>query len=145
MKKEVLEAILAELGKDASAYQSDLKTFATDDLDVNEQIEIDDISQKDQSADISDDLQAQAATLANTVSTVKSYLTISRNDCSPGALVETDEMYLLIGVSLPPMQINNKKVTGITEDSKIYPSMKGKKQGDTLQLGDRKYTILSVS
>ena len=145
MKKEILEAILAELGKDTKAYRSDLHTLDTDNLDVNEQIEIDDISQKDQSTDISDDLQAQAATLGNTANLVKSYLTVPRNDCSPGALVETDEIYVLIGVSLPLMHVNNKKVVGVREDSKLYPSIKGKRKGDTLQLGDKAYSILSVS
>lgn len=145
MKKEIIEAILMELGRHTEAYQSDSETFDTDNLDVNEQIGIDDISQKDQSTDISDDLQAQATALDNTASTLKSFLTVSRNDCTPGALVETDEMYMLVGVSLPPVHINNKKVLGVTEDAKIYPSIKGKKKGDTIQLGNEKYFILSVS
>lgn len=76
-----------ELAKDTKAYQSDWQTFDTDNLYVNEQIEIDDISQKYQPAVISDDLQDQGATLDNTVNIVKSYLTVSRNDCSWGALV----------------------------------------------------------
>lgn len=146
MKKDIIDAILAALKKDKNAYQSGFQTLDTDtDIDENALVEIDDISHKDQSTDISDDLQPQAAMLSNTINTVTGYQTIVRSDCGPGALVETDEMYLLIGVSLPPLHVNNKKVAGITEDAKIYPSLKGKKKGDRLQLGNKTYTILSVS
>lgn len=145
MKKEILDAILAALEKDSKAYQSDLQTLATDNLDVNEQIEIDDISQKDQSTDIANDLQAHAAILADKINTVESFKNISRADCGPGALVETDDMYLLIGVALPPLHVNNKKVAGVTEDARIYSSLLGKSKGDSIQLGDKSYTVLSVS
>ncbi|MFT3750684.1 MAG: hypothetical protein QM768_20400 [Agriterribacter sp.] len=145
MKKEILDTILVALEKDAKAYQSDLQTFDTDNLDVNDQTDIDDISHKDQSTDISDDLLPQAARLDNTINIIKSYQAVSRNDCGPGALIETSEMYLLVGVSLPPVHVNNKKVAGITEDAKIYPAIKGKKKGDIFSLGDKDYTILSVS
>lgn len=146
MKKDIINAILTDLKENKEAYQSDLQTFNTDiDLDENALVEIDDISQKDQSTDIADDLQPQAAVLSHTINMVTGYQTISRNDCGPGALVETDEMYLLIGVSLPPLRINNKKTVGIPEDAKIYPSLKGKKKGDQIQIGNKNYSILSVS
>jgi hypothetical protein len=146
MKKEILDAVLEELKKDAKAYQSELQTLDTNiNLDENDLIEIDDISQKDQSTDISDDIQMQTANLDHTIAIVKSYQTISRNEFSPGALVETSEMYLLVGVSLPALRINNKKLIGIPEDTKIYSLLKGKKKGDRFRLGKQEYAILSVS
>lgn len=144
MKKKILDAIINELSNSAKAYRSGLQTLDTDNLDVNDLVEIDDISQKDQSTDISDDLQVQAATLDNTIDTLKSYEAISRNELSPGALVETTEMYLLVGVSLPPVQVNGKKVIGVTEGGRIYPSLQGKKKGEKFELGTRSFSILSV-
>jgi hypothetical protein len=146
MKKQILEAILEELGKGARAYQSDLLTLDTNiNLDENASVGIDDISQKDQSADISNDMQARAVNLTNTINTVKVYQTISRNEFSPGALVETRDMYLLVGVSLPPLHVNNKKVIGITENAPIYSLLRGKKKGDNLHMGNTDSPILSVS
>jgi hypothetical protein len=146
MKKEILEAILGELKKEADAYQAGFKTLdAAIDLDENTSIGIDDVSQKDQSTDIFDDMQPQAGILDDTISTVKSYQTVSRDEFSPGALVETDKMYLLVGVSLPPLLVNHKKVLGIAEGAKIYPSLKGKKKGDKLRIGNNDHPILSVS
>lgn len=146
MKTVILNAIIGELNKNAIAYKSSLRTLDTDiNLDENTLIEPDDISQKDQSTDISTDLQGQAEILNNTINTVESYQAVERTVFSPGALVETDGMYLLVGVSLPPLQINNKKVIGVTENAKIYPSLEGKKKGDQLRLANRVFTILSVS
>ena len=146
MKKQILNAILEELAKTAKAYQSDLQTLGTGiNLDENTSIGVDDISQKDQSTDISNDLQGRALNLDKIIEIVKGYQTVSRNEFSPGALVETKDMYLLAGVSLPPLHVNNKKVIGITEDAKAYPALKGKKKGDILYMGNKEYLILSVS
>ena len=85
MKKQILNAILEELTKDAKAYQSDLQTLDTGiNLDEDNPIEVDDISQKDQSTDISNDLQGQALSLDSTIGIVKEYQTISCNEFSPG-------------------------------------------------------------
>jgi len=146
MKKDILDAVIERLKKDTKAYQSSLDTLDTGiNLDENALIEPDDISQKDQATDIADDLQVQPEILNNTINTVKSYQAMVRNVFSPGALVETDGMYLLAGVSLPPLHINNKKVIGVPEDAKIYPSLQGKKKGDQIQLANQVFTILSVS
>jgi len=144
MKKKILDAVINELNKTAKAYRSGLRTLDTDNTDGNDLVEIDDISQKDQSTDISDDLQVQAAMLDNTIDTLKGYKAVSLDELSPGALVETAEMYLLVGVSLPPLQVNGKKVIGLTEGGKIYPSLKGKKKGDKFELGTRSFSILSI-
>lgn len=146
MKKQILNAILEQLSKNAKAYESDLQTLDTGILlDEDASIGVDDISQKDQSTDISNDLQGQALDLDSTIGIIKGYQTVSRNEFSPGALIETQDMYLLAGVSLPPLQVNNKRVIGITEDAKAYPVLKGKKKGDKLYMGKKEYIILSVS
>jgi len=145
MKKEILDAILGELKHNSKAYLAGQQTLNTDiDLDENALVEIDDISQKDQATDISEDLLIPAASLDNLINAVKNFQTVSKNTLGPGALVETREMYLLIGVALPPLQVNGKKVIGVTEGGRIYPSLQGKKQGDKFELGNRSFLILSV-
>ncbi|MFT4154294.1 hypothetical protein [Parafilimonas sp.] len=97
--------------KNAKAYDYNVGALDADtDLNENILVEIDDISQKDQATDIADDLSEQATRLDHTINTIKRYQTESQNEITPGALVETGLMYLLIGVALPSLQVNDKKV-----------------------------------
>ncbi|HQD09213.1 MAG TPA: hypothetical protein PLQ65_06085 [Flavihumibacter sp.] len=145
MKKEIIDAIVAELNKGAKAYQSNLNTLNTSiDLDEEATIDVDDISQKDQSTDISDDLSARANLLENIINKVKTYASISKDDFSPGALVETSDLYILVGIAFPSVRVHNKKVVGVSEEAELYPELAGKKQGDKITLGKKTYSILSV-
>ena len=62
----------------------------------------------------------------------------------PGALIETDSHYIYIGISVPSFQLEDKTVLTISEKAPAYLSMRGKKPGDTLELGEHYYKIVSI-
>ncbi|SDD56415.1 hypothetical protein [Niabella drilacis] len=145
MKKEILDVILKTLEKDATGVEQEISTQDTNaGIDTEATTDLDAISQRDQATDIYNLLQQPKETAANTVAIVKKYRDLLRNDVGPGALVETTEHFFLVGVVLPPLEINGKKVAGITTDAPAYANLEGKKKGDEVHLGEADYLILSV-
>ncbi|ANH82530.1 hypothetical protein A8C56_17505 [Niabella ginsenosidivorans] len=145
MKKEILDAIIKALEKNTTGLKQEINTEeATATIDEAATAEVDALSQKDEAADLSNLLQSPLETTENTISTVKKYQTVSREEIGPGALVETDAHWLLVGVVLPLLEIKGKKVAGVAPDAPAYATLEGKKKGDQVHLGNREYLILSV-
>ncbi|MEN9335655.1 MAG: hypothetical protein RLZZ500_642 [Bacteroidota bacterium] len=63
---------------------------------------------------------------------------------TPGALIETDSHFIYMGISIPAFTLENKTVITISEKAPAYSSMRGKKAGDTIELGEQLYKILSI-
>ncbi len=144
-KKEILDAVIKALEKNTAGFQQEINTEgATAAIDEEATAEIDALSQKDEAADLSNLLQQPLATVQNTINTVKQYQTVARENIGPGALVETDAHFLLVGVVIPLLEIGGKKVAGVALDAPAYATLEGKKKGDQVHLGNREYLILSV-
>ncbi len=62
-----------------------------------------------------------------------------------GALIETDKNYFFLGVALPAFKYNDKEVYCISPEAPVYAKIRGKKEGDSLQLGDRTLEITGIS
>ena len=61
-----------------------------------------------------------------------------------GAIVETQKNMIFIGVSFPIITLDGKELLGITTETPIYASLKGKGQGDHIKLGKEEYSILAI-
>ncbi len=140
-----MDAILKALEKDTTGIMQEIDTQESNaDIDTEATADLDALSQRDQATDIYNLLRQSKETAENTVAIVKKYQNISRNDIGPGALIETTEHFFLVGVVLPPLDINDKKVIGIPLDAPAYANLEGKKKGDEIHLGEADYLILSV-
>ncbi len=145
MKKEILDAILKALENETAGIEQEIDTQESNAaIDTEATADLDTISQRDQATDIYNLLQQPKDTAENTAAMVKQYRELSRSDAGPGALVETTEYFFLVGVALPPLEINGKKVAGITTDAPAYANLEGKRKGDEIHLGECDYLILSV-
>ena len=145
MKKEILDAIIKALEKETAGVTEEIDTQETNaGIDTASTADLDTLSQRDQATDIYNLLQQPKEAAANTLATVKRYRETSRDNIGPGALVETTEYYFLVGVVLPPLEINGKKTTGVPLDAPAYANLEGKRKGDEIHLGPADYLILSV-
>lgn len=145
MKKEILGAIIKALEKDTAGVVEEIDTQDTNTgIDTEATADLDALSQRDQATDIYNLLQQPREAAANTVAAVKRYQETSRDNVGPGALVETTEYFFLVGVVLPPLEVNGKKVAGIPLDAPAYANLEGKRKGDEVHLGDADYLILAV-
>lgn len=61
-----------------------------------------------------------------------------------GAVVLTDQRDFFIAVSSEEVEVNGKKVFGMSEKAPLYAKMRGLKTGDSFQFNETKYKILDV-
>ncbi len=61
-----------------------------------------------------------------------------------GAVVYTDQRDFFIAVSSEEVDVNGKKIFGMSEKAPLYAQMRGLKSGDLFQFNETKYKILDV-
>lgn len=61
-----------------------------------------------------------------------------------GALVQTDKATFLVGVAQETMDIDGKKVAGISMASPIYKKMEGKGKGAEAEVNDTEHKIVDL-
>lgn len=146
MKEQILDAIIAQLEQNTKSLDVNIDTLDTSaDLDENATIDPDDHSQQSEAKDMTQRLQQPIINLENAINELKTYKNLERSIVEQGAVVETDNGTLVIGVSIAPMDLDGKKIIGISEVAPIYSQINGKKAGETLQIGNKEYKILSIS
>lgn len=145
MKSKIIEAVIEVLEKNVQTYENNLNTLETNtNLDENATVDIDERSQQGEATDLSARMQEPLIAIENTISSLKQFKDASKNDAGNGAIVETDTHFFIMGAAVPPMDVDGKKVAGITLDAPAYAELEGKKKGDSFNLGDTEYRILNV-
>jgi hypothetical protein len=61
-----------------------------------------------------------------------------------GAIVETNQNLLFIGVSCPAIPMDGKDILGISTETPIYATLRGKTKGDTFKMGKEEYVITAI-
>ena len=62
-----------------------------------------------------------------------------------GTLVETDQNYLFVGISVPPFQFEDKEVLAFSDHAPVFQNIKGKNKGDTVEVGAKSLKIIDFS
>lgn len=65
------------------------------------------------------------------------------DEVQPGALVVTDKMVILVGIS-GEFESEGKKIHGISTSAPIYEAMKGKKAGESFSINSNTFKIKDV-
>ncbi len=61
-----------------------------------------------------------------------------------GAVVLTDQRDFFIAVSSEQVEVEGKKIFGMSEKAPLYAQMRGLKAGDSFQFNETKYKILDI-
>ena len=62
-----------------------------------------------------------------------------------GTLIETDKNYIFVGISLPVFKYEGKDVISVSEEAPVFQTLKSKTLGDTLELGNNNFKIISFN
>lgn len=146
MKSKIFDNIAQQLEKHISQFGESVDTFDTNaDIDENETIDMDERSQQDEATDMKQRLERPLEALEHALLQLKSYKKGEESiEAGTGSIVETKESYYVLGIALPPMDLEGKKVLGVSAAAPFYPSIEGKKKGERLKLGDDEQEILNV-
>lgn len=146
MKKE---SILKHLISEQKQVIEDLKTEIDNrrsaaDIDEEDTIDDDDFAQQEVNKDFVRRFRDQLDVAQSDLATLKSFIHKESNKIEPGALVDTDNFCIVVGVSVKNSKYDGKKVICMSEEAPAYEKNKNKKEGDELELGQKMVTIKNI-
>ena len=146
MKEEILEHMVQE----QKQVIEDLKTEINNrrsaaDIDEEDTIDDDDFAQQEVNKDFVRRFRDQLDTAQSDLATLKSYVHKQSSKVEPGALVYTKEFCILVGVSVKNTEYDGKKIICMSEEAPAYQNNKEKKEGDKLELGNKKVDIEKIA
>ena len=115
------------------------------DLDENDSSDPEDFSHQDEAKDMQLRYEQMIIQTKNNLEFLAQCKNKICTSIETGALIETENLYLFIGISLPQFELNNKKVISITEQAPIFNLIKEKSLGKKIVIGTTENTILAIS
>lgn len=132
------EQIIADLEKAVEVYRRG------SDIDEEDTIDPDDLSRQSEAKDMQLGLENKLSKEKQVVKTLLNFKDKQVLTLQNGALVETDKMYIYVGVVTHPIEIGGKKLLSISQKAPIMNLLKDKKAGDTIKIGSLIHTIKSI-
>lgn len=144
-KSAIIETISAQLKRNMDELIISLDNYeTTSDLDENDTRDMEDLSQQDESKEIQRQLQRQLTQAQETYAQLQELAGETVSSAKPGALVSTDKNLFYIGPSMASIPVGDKELFCISSESPAFQVMRGKKAGDSFELANEKFEILSI-
>lgn len=145
-KNEVLSKIIEEQNTIITNLENSVTRYKTaSDIDENDSIDPEDFSHQEEAKEMQLRYEQMLIQANKNLEVLASYKTKSYTSIESGALVETENLYLFIGISVQQFKLNGKNVITISEQAPIYNSLKEKTVGEKIAIGTLQNTILSIS
>ena len=144
-RQDILEKIIEEQNKVVESLEQSVERYKiASDLDEESTHDPEDFSHQTEAKD----MQLRYEKMLREAQQSMDFLINEKDEnhevVEEGALIETDDNYLFIGVSVPRFQAGRKEVVSLSTEAPIFESLKGKKVGETLQLGAQELIIKSI-
>lgn len=145
-RKDILKSIIEEQDKLIDNLNNSVNRYTVaSDIDEESTHDPEDFSQQTQAKD----MQLRYEKLRNDAQQQLNFLHSEINEVhdkiEAGSLIETDKNYFFVGASVPLFEVNEKEVIVLSEEAPVFQELKDKSVGDTVKVGDEKYTITSIS
>lgn len=145
-KKEILNRILEEQKKVIDNLQTSIDRYkSASSRDDDNSIDPEDYSHQDEAKDMKMRLEEILHKEQRDKTIIENCLNSQNSVIERGAVIETQEYYFFVGVSLPKFTWNGKDVLTISEKAPIFSKIKDKKAGDEITLGNKSLRILAIS
>lgn len=145
-REEILNKIIEEQQRVIDNLKKSVERYKTaSDLDEDDTSDPDDLARQTEAKDMQLRFEKMLKKEQQDMAFVQSERGKSYKEAELGALIETDQNYFFLAVSLPKFEIGGKEVFCISVEAPIYNQLIGKKVGDQVQIGDNIYSILSIS
>ncbi len=133
------QMVVADLKKSIESYKeaADLDEEATRDMD--------DFAQQNENKETQLRLEQQLSSAQTDMDVLEFYADSNYDSVQAGALLQTDSLYFLIGLSLGAFEDKTLTVQFVSTGSPAYDSLVGKKVNDHFKLGNTDYKILAIA
>jgi hypothetical protein len=145
-KKEVLHKIIDEQKKIIDNLQTSINRYkSAGNRDDNNTLDPEDYSHQDEAKEMKMRLEEILYKEQRDLNIIENCLNSKNNQIEKGALVETEQYYIFIGISIPRFNIDKKEVITISEKAPIFNTIKDKKVGNEITIGTQIIKIATIS
>lgn len=145
-KINIIDSLIDEQKKIILTIEDSILRYKNaSDLDENDSSDPEDFSHQDEAKDMQLRYEQMFIQTKNNLEFLELCKNKNCTNIEVGALIETENLYLFIGISLPQFELNNKKVISITEQAPIFNLIKEKSLGEKIVIGTTENTILAIS
>ena len=144
-RAEILQRIIEEQNKVIQNLQESVDRYkSASDLDEDDTADPDDYARQTQAKDMQLRYEKMLVKEKNDLNFVLSEKETSHTEIETGSVVETENHYFFIGVALPAFKMESKEVFCISPEAPIFGKLRGKKTGDTIEMGSNTFKITSI-
>jgi len=133
-----LESNLAELTQALNDYES------ASNIDEGDTLDPEDFSQQAEFKEMQLRMKIQLDQANAQLEHLEELAHKNVNIIEPGAILETQHNIIFIGVSFPVIHLDGKELLGITTETPIYASLKGKTIGESFAMGKGEFAIQAI-
>lgn len=146
-KKEIINAIIEEQNKVVLDLEKSIEMYkSTSDIDEDDTLDPEDYSHQNEAQEMQFRHEERLKGEKDKLSYLESHKYRDATEkVETGSLVETEAQYIFIGFSMHPFGVNGKDMLCISEKAPITKAILGKEKGDSINIGDKSYTILNIA
>lgn len=115
------------------------------DIDETDTIDPEDLSHQTEAGEMKLLFEKQLFRAEDELEHLKNLNIEKKKFVEAGAYVSTEKFHFFVGHATMPFDFEGKHIIGISVDSPIFLTMKGKHSGDSFSHAGNEYTILDIS
>jgi len=115
------------------------------DIDETDTIDPEDLSHQTESGEMKHLFEKKLFRAEVELEQLKNMNVEAKTSVEIGAFVSTEKFHFFVGHATMPFDFEGKHIIGISVDSPIFPTMKGKGHGDSFSHAGNDYTILEIN
>ncbi len=115
------------------------------DIDETDTIDPEDLSHQTESGEMKQLFEKKLFRAEVELNQLKNLNVDQKSLVEAGAFVATEKFHFFVGHATMPFDFEGKHIVGISVDSPIFPTMKGKGNGDSFSHAGNDYKILEIN
>ena len=144
-REEILNEIIKEQHRVIDSLKESVERFNTaSDMDEDSTNDPGDFAKQAEAKDMQLRYETLLKKEKNDLEFVLNEINKAYTEIDFGAIVETDKNYFFLAVPLPKLNINGKELFCISKEAPVYNKLKGKKIGDTVEMGNTSHEIVNI-
>lgn len=141
-RREIIERIITEHQKVVESLRASVDQYKTaSDLDEESTHNPEDFSHQTEAKDMQLYFEKALGEQERNSGFLLGEKDKSHDVVENGSLIESDDHYIFVGISVPVFKIGKKDVISLSEDAPAFSKIKGKTVGDKIKLGDKPFKI----
>lgn len=146
MKRNIIiNQLIAEQGKVIASLQQSVNQYKTaSDMDEESTHDPEDFSHQTEAKDMQLRFEKMLAEAEENLNFLKTEENANHETVEKGCVIETDQSYLFVGISVPVFKIDGKDVISFSEEAPVFSEVSGKSVGDSFKIGNDDHVIKSI-